>query len=475
MARPTNRPARVASLIKEQVIAILSRDLKDPRVGFVTVTGVDVTRDYQHATVFVSVMGEEAEQRETMLALERATGFVRRELGGRLRLRHVPEVVFRHDDTLERGARIEQLLDEWNRNKADAETAGGAADGPGTATVDPTASPEGEPGVMDRIAQVLESGSRFLLTTHLAPDGDSLGSALALVHVLAGMGKSALVVTRDPVPERYRFLPGATEVETRAELPAAAGYAAAFAFECPDVARTGWPDLRERFFVVNIDHHEDNSGFGNVNWVDARSPAVGEMIHRLIRHVQLPITPEIATCIYVALMTDTGSFTYSNTTADSMRLAAAMIDLGADPHRIALNVYDSNRFEKLRLLGSALKDLRQEAEGRIAWLRVSAADVERCAAKMEDLDDIVNYPRSIRGVEVAAIFKELAPERFRLSLRSKGKVDVFRVAKSFGGGGHRNAAGCSIEGTFEVVRDAVIGKLVDALEGEAGDAGDAPD
>jgi phosphoesterase RecJ-like protein len=446
MARPFPRAARVASLLKEEIISILAREVRDPRVGLVTVSKVDVKGDLDHAVVWASVIGAEAERRETMKALEHAAPFIRRELSARLRLRQVPTLSFRLDTRMEDGARIQELLDAWHGEH-------------------PPVALQAEEA-LQRIAEVVRAGTRFLLLTHLAPDGDSLGSALAMRLVLGRMDKEALVVSRDVVPQRYRFLPGAETIVH--DLPTngdGKSIDAVLTFECPDVGRTGWPDVAERHLVVNVDHHEDNALFGRINWVEPAAPAVGEMVTRLLRHLGQEVDRDVATCVYTALMTDTGSFTYSNASAATLRLGAELVDRGADPYRIALEVYDSNRFERLKLLGAALERLQWDPSGRLAWMRVGRDDLDRFHALPEDMDDLVNYPRSVRGVDIAAIFKEMEPGKFRVSLRSKGAIDVFRIARAFQGGGHRNAAGCSIEGTYEEVRDRVLARCREVLEG----------
>lgn len=449
MARAFPRAARIASLLKEEIISILAREVKDPRVGLVTVTEVDVKGDLDHAVVWASVLGSEAERALTVKALEHAAPFVRRELGARLRLRTVPSLSFRLDTRMEESARIQELLDAWHGEHP------------------PVALQATE--AMERISEVLHAGKRFLLLTHLAPDGDSLGSALAMRMVLLRMGKEPIVVSRDVVPQRYQFLPGSATVVH--DLPTNGDgrrVDAVLTFECPDVGRTGWPDVARDHLVVNVDHHEDNALFGRINWVEPKAPAVGEMVTRLLRHLGQELDRDIATCVYTALMTDTGSFTYSNASAATLRLGADLVDSGADPYRIALEVYDSNRFEKLKLLGAALERLHWDDSGRLAWMRVGRDDLERFHALPEDMDDLVNYPRSVRGVGIAVIFKEMDPGRFRVSLRSKGAIDVFRIARAFNGGGHRNAAGCSIEGSYEEVSDRVLERCRAAIEdGEA--------
>ncbi len=318
---------------------------------------------------------------------------------------------------------------------------------------------------LDRVAERIRSADRLLFVTHLSPDGDTIGSALALALALQPTGKRIEIVSHDPIPERYSHLPMVDRIVSGKSRPdAPPDSTVVFAFECPDAERTGWPELARRFDLVNIDHHKDNSRFGAINWIETEAPAVGEMVYRLLGRMDLRITKEVATCIYTSIMTDTGSFTYSNTTEASLRLGADMVAAGASPHEIAIALYDSNRHEKLELLACALNRLHVEDGGEIAWIRISLDDLISIGARKDEMEDLVNYPRSIKGVRVALIFKEVGALRYRVSLRAKQGVDVFSVAKSFGGGGHMSASGCAVSGSFEEVKTAVLKEAKRAIE-----------
>ena len=318
---------------------------------------------------------------------------------------------------------------------------------------------------LERVSDRIRTAERLLFVTHLSPDGDTIGSALALALAIAPTGKRVEILSHDPIPERYTFLPFVDRVVAGKKLPGdLPSSTVVFAFECPDAERTGWPELAGRFDLVNIDHHKDNSQFGSINWVETDAPAVGEMIYRLLKQMDIRITKEMATCIYASVMTDTGSFTYSNTTEASLRLGADMVAAGATPHEIAVALYDSNRHEKLKLLACALNHLHVEQGGEIAWIQVSLSELSSIGARKDEMEDLVNFPRSIKGVLVALIFKEVGDQRYRVSLRSKQGVDVFSIAKSFGGGGHRSASGCAIGGSFLDVKAAVLAKARQAIQ-----------
>jgi phosphoesterase RecJ-like protein len=220
-------------------------------------------------------------------------------------------------------------------------------------------------------------------------------------------------------------------------------YEAAIILECDSIQRTRLQGL-ENQFLINIDHHTSGRQFAQVNWIDPHAIATAEMVYRLAREVGVQISPEIATCLYTALMTDTGSFMFKGTNECTFALARELALAGADPFQCARNIYFAHSTEKMRLLGAALSNLHRE--GPLAWIWVTREQMERSHAKEEDCEGIVNYALSIQDVEVAAFFRELPDGRYRVSLRSKGKLNVADIAERFGGGGHECASGCSMDG-----------------------------
>jgi len=287
----------------------------------------------------------------------------------------------------------------------------------------------------------IEQRDRFVLTSHARPDGDAIGSALACCQILRAMGKQADVMLRDGVPRIYRTLPFADQVLQANRVTG--NYEAAIILECDSVNRTRLEGLEDRF-LISIDHHVSGRPFAHVNWIDPHAVATGEMVFRLAREAGTPFSPEMATCLYTALMTYTGSFMFQGTNEHTFALARELVLAGADPSHCARNIYFAHSVAKIRLLGEALRNLN--TEGHVGWTWVTQEQMERCGAKEEDCEGLVNYVLSIGEVEVAAFFRELPDGRFRLSLRSKGKLDVARVAEGFGGGGHECASGCSIDG-----------------------------
>ena len=292
-----------------------------------------------------------------------------------------------------------------------------------------------------------------MITSHIRPDGDGIGSGLGLYWMLRSMGKEAEVVLRDRVPPAYNVLPGSELIVVQDDITT--NYDAAFIIECSDVSRPGLPGLKDQF-VVNIDHHSTTLPFGDINWIDSTAAAVGEMIYNLCKALGLEVTKEIAECIYTALLTDTGSFHFSNTTERTLKIASELVRRGAEPARISQALFYSYPYSKIKLLGVVLSGIERDESGRIAWVVMDRETMYDAQASEEDSDGIVNHALSIDEVEAVAFFKELGEGMYRVSLRSKNKYNVAKVAETFGGGGHRNAAGCRIEGDLEDVKRRVI-------------------
>jgi phosphoesterase RecJ-like protein len=294
------------------------------------------------------------------------------------------------------------------------------------------------------VLKQIEQRDRFLLTSHARPDGDAVGSALACCQILRDMGKEADVVLREGVPRIYQGLPFADGVVEAERVNGK--YEAAIILECESVQRTRLEGLENRF-LISIDHHLSGRPFADVNWIDPEAVATAEMVYHLATAVRVRISPEIATCLYTAVLADTGSFMFAGTNEHTFTLARELVRSGADPVKCARNIYFGHSTAKMRLLGAALSDLHRE--GALAWISVSQAQMEQCEATEEDCEGLVNYALSIRDVEVAAFLRELPGGRYRVSLRSKGGLNVAEVAERFGGGGHACASGCSLEGPLE--------------------------
>jgi phosphoesterase RecJ-like protein len=310
---------------------------------------------------------------------------------------------------------------------------------------------------MDQLEQVLqeiEQRRHFLVTSHARPDGDAIGSTLALAQILRKMGKSAQVVLGDSVPVIYKPLPMAETIVHASQVNGDCD--AAIILECDSIQRTRLQGL-EHCFLINIDHHASSKPFADVNWIDPSAVATAELVFRLAQAARVKLTPEIATCLYTAVLTDTGAFCYAPTNACTFELAKYLVEHGADPGKIAQNVYFSSPTSKMRLLGAALS--RLERDGAVTWMSVTRRDMERCGALDEDCEGLVNYALGIAGVEVAVFFREVAKERIRVSIRSKGAVNVAEIAEKFGGGGHECAGGFSTAGPVQAAAERVLSEL----------------
>jgi phosphoesterase RecJ-like protein len=304
---------------------------------------------------------------------------------------------------------------------------------------------------LEGVLEVVRSGRRFAVCSHARPDGDAVGAMLACGMLLSQLGKQAELFSADPVPLIYRGLPCAATIRQSRRVEG--DFDAAILLECDGIQRSRLAGLEGRL-LVNIDHHASGRPFADVNWIDLEACAVAEMIHSLARAAGAEITPEMATCLYAGLLTDTGSFCYEGTDVHAFELARELVHRGANPAEIAREVYFSNPLSKMLLLGAALSNLRRD--GRLAWLWVTQADMSRTGAAEEDCEGIVNYAIGISGVEGAVLLRELPDHRVRLSLRSKGHLDVARIASGFGGGGHRHAGGCTLEGPLSAALDTIL-------------------
>jgi phosphoesterase RecJ-like protein len=320
--------------------------------------------------------------------------------------------------------------------------------------------------MLDRVLQEIRARRRFVVTSHARPDGDGIGSALALGEILRVMGKDAEVVMHDGVPRIYQNLPFADRVIQAKAVPASflansLGDGAVILLECDSTRRALLEGL-ENYFLINIDHHASGRNFAHINWIDSSVMATAELIFRLARLACVPVDRDIATCLYTALMTDTGSFMFEGTNEHTFTVGRELVLAGADPALCARHIYFGHSTAKMRLLGAALSNLHRE--GPLAWIWVTQEQMTRFGAREEDCEGLVNYALSIGDVQVAIFFRELADGRFRISLRSKGAVNVSTVAEYFGGGGHKCASGCSIDGPLA----GAVSRMVDRLRAETG-------
>ena len=316
--------------------------------------------------------------------------------------------------------------------------------------------------VRARIAGEIRKRQRFVLSSHVRPDGDAIGSQLAMAFALWRLGKDVRLVNRDSAPGPMQVFPGASKIEVAERIDDPGD--AVIVMECGDLTRTGVEGF-ERGFVINIDHHLGNTNYGALNWFDGTAAACGEMVFDLIvNELHVPLTPEIATHVYIAILTDTGSFHYSSISPRTFDICRQCVEAGIDPPSIAGAIFDSNSLGRLKLFGAVLSKMELDATGRVAMVYVDQKLATECGGTYDDTEGIVNLPLTVKEIEAVAFFKEAGPGDWRVSMRSKGEVDVNAIAKEFGGGGHKNASGCSARGTLPQLKNVFTDKLLAAIE-----------
>ncbi len=324
------------------------------------------------------------------------------------------------------------------------------------------------------VARTIKGLSSFLLILHEFPDGDSLGSNLAVALALEKLGKSVTVASPSPPPERMSFLPGFERIaglDSPGELVAA--HECVFLIDCSDPRRAGLSDedMARARVVINVDHHPSNTLFGTVNYVDEAASAAAEQVRLIIAELGVPLDRDMALCLYVAVSTDTGGFRFDNTTAGTHLLAAELLDLGVEPGPVGEIVQDTRTLSSLRLLERMLGTLSFASGGRIAWVTVTRKMLEECGATDDEVEGLVGYPRMINFVELCFLLQEMPDGTTRVALRSKRDIDVSEIAKNLGGGGHRKAAGCVLDRPVDEALRLVLAESEKLLKKGAGSAG----
>ncbi len=314
----------------------------------------------------------------------------------------------------------------------------------------------------EKILAALESEPRFFITFHLKPDGDALGTALGLASWLRERGSSVCVVSPDGVPEPYRALPGSESVETT--FPADTSDRAAVVLDTPEPGRTGAPAdcLRNAKLVINIDHHPGNSMFGDLNLVDPRASSVALLVHEVIAASTSPPSAEVASLLYIGVLTDTGAFRFGNTDGRTFDAAAALVRLGADPAALARGIYGEQPIGRLRLFGLVLASVERALDGRVSLMYVTDEMRKGTGASGDDIEGLASYGRLLEGVEVALLLRE-QDGSVRASLRSSGPVDVNKIARQLGGGGHSAASGVVLDGPLDRARAAILAAVEESL------------
>ena len=321
-------------------------------------------------------------------------------------------------------------------------------------------------GLGDAVRQAageISAAQTIVMACHVNPDGDALGSMLGLGLALAAAGKDVTCVSADGVPDIYAFLPGQ---HLLARLTGADSYDLAIVLDSGDIERVGsaLAAVKRARRLLNLDHHATAKGFGDVQLVDPSAASTSEIVYALLLALDIPVTAGVATCLFTGVTTDTGAFRFRNVTANTLEVAARLVAAGASPAEISERVFDNRSFAATKLLGQALTAMESSADGRIVWTRVRYGDFVRLGASDEDTEGFVNYARNVRGAEIGILFRELPDGSARVSLRGSHHVDVSLIAKQFGGGGHRMAAGCTAPGPLAEAEKAVVSLAVEQLK-----------
>jgi phosphoesterase RecJ-like protein len=320
---------------------------------------------------------------------------------------------------------------------------------------------------LQRLVDAIRERRTFVISSHSRPDGDSIGSQLAMAYALRKLGKQVRIVNQDRAPGPLLAFPGVAGIEIADTAGAVAD--AAIIMECGDLARTGVAGL-DRQFVINIDHHPGNTEYGQINWFDPSAAACGEMVFELIKGLGVATSLEIGTHIYLAILTDTGSFHYGNMTPRTFDMCRELIEAGVDPVAVARSVYDSNNMGRLKLFGAVLSAMQIDASGRIAIVYLDHEMARAAGGTYEDTEGLINLPLTVKEIQAVVFFKQIEGDEYRVSMRSKGDIDIGAVAKEFSGGGHKNAAGCTVSGPIDALQKTFLGKIEGAIEHRGNEA-----
>ena len=317
---------------------------------------------------------------------------------------------------------------------------------------------------MDQIIRHIKDGQHLLIASHAEPDGDAVGCLIALGLALRKFGKKTTIYNSSPIPAVYRFLPGVEQIERH--IKAANTYDTAIMLDCGDLVRVGEAaaTISKIPMIINIDHHVSNTGFGHIQLIDTSACATAEIVHRLIKALEIPFDRGMATSLYTGILTDTGSFRFSNTNKAAFSISKEMTSAGVDPHSVAQYVFGTYSLGRIKLLNMALNSIEISDNGKLSMMTITRSMLNTTGTNTEDLDGMINYARRIEDVKVAALIHEVKNgagkftnmNRYHVSLRSEGNVDVAKIASKFGGGGHASAAGFQIESTLVALKTKII-------------------
>ncbi len=429
------RLSRVSMAIREVLADLLAKEVGNPLLAWVTVSDVEVSADLRHARIFYTAPGSQ-DHEAIASSLNKAASYLQREIGGRLRLRNTPRLSFLRDESFEEGERIDKLINEVNEEDAKRR------------------KDETEEKALDRLISEADS---ILVVTHHNPDGDAIGSLLGLSGILRLLGKTATAYCPDGIPKVLTFLEGATTITKALDENDTFDLTILVDTADQDLLPPGLPSAKNMGTMIVIDHHLKHGDLGDIV-IRREVSAVGEILFELAKELVWPMDQGIAECLYTSIVSDTGSFRYSSTTSSTHHAAAELLATGARPWPVATSLYESFPLKRQRLLAEVLSTLEISKDGRFAQLYSTPDMLAKVGADKEDLDGMINFGRSVDSVEIAAMFRVQAGGDVKVSFRSKGRIDVADLAARFGGGGHRNASGCTLNGvSLEEARRIIAG------------------
>ncbi|MGI6138492.1 MAG: 30S ribosome-binding factor RbfA [Candidatus Hydrogenedentales bacterium] len=433
------RTLRVGTLIKEEIAKLITKGLKDPRIGFVSIMDVRMSADLRYANVYVSLFGSESERKSSLVGLQNSAGWIRHEVGKFLHMRVLPEIRFFSDDTLDKVYHLEDVFEEIHAEQRQ--------------------QPMLKLSLEEAVA-ALRTGTRFYIVSHVNPDGDAIGSMLALRLLLQHFGVTEIVCALDgKVPDSFSELPGVKSIVNADVAPEE--YDVAILVDCGQLSRIGAlaDHIPAGKRILIFDHHREDGEPGTSGIIDIEYAAAGELIAALYEEAEVPWTPESAACIYTAVATDTGCFRFSNTTSQTHRLAAELIESGIDVGRLNQQLFSNMSGQHFEVMRHVLSRVELHFNGSVALSWIDNADLEQLGARREDTENLINIWQSINKVQVAIFFKSFYPGKISVSFRSNNSFDSAAFLRSFGGGGHACAAGATLEMSMEEARDEILSAL----------------
>jgi len=319
----------------------------------------------------------------------------------------------------------------------------------------------------DEIGEVLRKNNNFLITSHINLDGDAIGSELAFYSILKKLKKRPIILNQSKLPKVYDFLPGVNNIRyLEDDYIDTKSIDVGIALDCSNVKRMGktFEIFKNIKTIINIDHHASNENFGDLNYVDSSVSSVGEIIYKLLRFINVDLLDEdISTCLFTSILTDTGSFRYSNVSSKTFKIASDLTSFGIKPHLIAANIYNRNTYPGLKLLGEALSTLEVDSSNYFSWLTISRKMLNNTKANDEEIEGIIDVATTLDNTEVSILFRETKDNKIKISFRSKGNFDVNKFAGKFNGGGHPNAAGCLCTGKMYKIKEKILSELANDI------------